>query len=312
MTRATRLILLPLTLLCLHAPVARAADEAKRLSQLSDPDPRVREEGRIGLYALKPADLPALLDATATAARGGRLPDAAAGLLKDVVRQIFATEAVPELPADAQNAQAAQAAANRQVRIRGGIVLNGPVPSACLGVSLPKLNFANAPNGFNNGGFQMRPDDTDPPTGAVISDRLPGFGAYGPLHDGEQIIGIDGRPADLLPDSQALIDAVLLCRPGERLNLLVSRGGKVVRVPVTLSVRPAEMVLDYTSSPIVLRKRVEADAYYAKRFAPLLAPLIAPPPPTPPTPPTPQERDDLAVPRPPTLAPPPPRLRLPR
>ena len=300
MASRARLLLLPL-LLCVAAPVARAADEAKRLSQLSDPDPRVREEGRIGLYALKPADLPALFDATATAARRGRLPDAAAGLLKDVVRQIFATEAVPEVPADARNAQAAQAAANDRVRIRGGIILNGPAAAACLGVSLPNLNSVNAPNGFNNGGFQMRPDDADAPTGAVISDRLPGFGAYGPLRDGEQIIGIDGSPAVALTNSQALIDEILRHSPGERLNLFVSRGGRIDRVPVTLSVRPAEMVMDYTSSPVVLRKRAEADGYYDKRFAPLLAPLIAPPP-------TPQERDDAAVPRPPTLAPPPPRL----
>lgn len=301
--RTVNLLLLAMLAL---APAARAADEGKLLAQLGEPDARSRRAAEVALYELEPKDLPDLLAATAKLQHEKKLPPGVSGLLKDVVRQIFATEAVPDLP----NGVPVEAP---RVVIRGGIVLNNPAaPAACLGISLP--NFASAQfNGINappNGGMGggMGGESAPFPVGAIVNERLPGFAAYGPLLNGDQIVGIDGPPAVALPDSDSLRGFVLSRRPGEKLALLISRAGKIVRIGVVLSPRPIDMELDYLNGTAVRRERIAADAYWRAKYAPLLGLRDDPDPAEDVT-----DRIESAVPNDrPQLAPPPPHLILPR
>ena len=267
---------LPLCLVALFVafapvPVLRAGTEGTWLKELGDPDPHVREAARVDLYALKPKDLPDLFAATAALQKAKALPPAAVGMLKGVVRQIFATAAVPDLPPN----RGPDAPPPGRLIIRGGIVQNAPMPgAACLGISLPLRNFgavrAGVINGPNGPQAMQGPSEEPYPVGAIVQERLPGFAAYGPLMTGDQIVGLDGPPAVALPDSDSLLGFILSRRPGEKLPLLISRAGKIERVTVELSVRPNDLASDYLNAEAVRRKRIEADAYWRAKYAPLL------------------------------------------
>ncbi|MGH7105784.1 MAG: S1C family serine protease, partial [Acetobacteraceae bacterium] len=74
-------------------------------------------------------------------------------------------------------------------------------------------------------------------SGVLVNAIVPGgpAGRAG-LRPGDVVLEVNGTP---VADPDAMIRAVASIRPGRRVRLLISRGGRRFDLPVTIGVRPA-------------------------------------------------------------------------
>lgn len=109
----------------------------------------------------------------------------------------------------------------------------------------------------------------------VVDSRMPGFGAYRALRDGDVILELEERPLAQPLDWNQFAEAIKAVRPGTTIHLRVLRGGEVIRRAVVLDARPADPTpLDpeaYTERVrALLSQRLRRAQEYIAREFPLL------------------------------------------
>jgi len=137
-------------------------------------------------------------------------------------------------------------------------------------VYLSEEPYDSLPQGFL--GITMSPLD-DNACGAVVESRMPGFCAYAALRDGDEITDIEERPLARPFDRNQFINVIQETPPGRTIHLKVLRQGRAVRVPVTLSRRPAganELNYELRVRELLARRRDAAAAYWEKTFYPAI------------------------------------------
>lgn len=103
-------------------------------------------------------------------------------------------------------------------------------------------------------------------SGVVVVRRVPGFGAYRMLRDGDIITQIEERPGERFDNTVSFGQAILSFRPGDTITLRVVRSGKTLRIAVQLRARP----LGITTAPVdawIQQQQELADQYWDKTFA---------------------------------------------
>jgi hypothetical protein len=119
-------------------------------------------------------------------------------------------------------------------------------------------------------------DDQDRyPEGVIVRERIPGFCAYRMLCDGDVICGIAESPRLRFTMSEDVSAAISGYHAGDRLNLIVRRGGRIVRVPVTLDPRPVQFGSQLTFDALEQTMLNDADNYWERNFAPLVEPSVS-------------------------------------
>jgi len=137
------------------------------------------------------------------------------------------------------------------------------------GIELPRQPWGFLGVELAMPGFMPDGQMVEEQSGAVILSRMPGFAAFEALCDGDLVVGVE--QAEELPvrsgtDLRAVISRF---RAGDRITLLVVRGGQVERIPVRLSARPA--VVDQAPLLEALAAFVEsAERYFDANFAPVI------------------------------------------
>jgi hypothetical protein len=132
-----------------------------------------------------------------------------------------------------------------------------------LGVTMSLSEFAGEP------GAAQRPE-------IVIDARMPGFEGYRALQDGDAVLDIEEASLPQPARRLHFIETIKGFKPGQKLTLKVLRQGQVLRVPVTLSPRPAErsdeIEMAYEARVKALRDRRDQTAgeYWRREFAPLV------------------------------------------
>jgi hypothetical protein len=137
------------------------------------------------------------------------------------------------------------------------------------GVELPRQPWGFLGVELAMPGFMPDGQMVEEQSGAVILSRMPGFAAFEALYDGDLIVGIEQieeLPVRSGTDLRAVISRF---RAGDRITLLVVRGGQTERVPIRLSARPA--VVDQGPLLDALGAFVEsAERYYEANFLPVI------------------------------------------
>jgi S1-C subfamily serine protease len=109
--------------------------------------------------------------------------------------------------------------------------------------------------------------------GAPVLARIPGFGAFRMLNDGDVILAlgqIGNQPRIEVNNADELIAAVKSVAPGETITLEVLRRGRVIEVPLTLGRRPIGIEGIGALDEFTNRRLDRAEAMWKKEFAPLL------------------------------------------
>jgi hypothetical protein len=132
------------------------------------------------------------------------------------------------------------------------------------------------------GGFADEEDAADSVAGgAVVSERIPGFGAFRALSDGDVIVAI-GDENGRVTGTRRLIELISGFRAGETVQFKVSRAGRIVDVPLTLDPRPANVERRAAAGPNVRNfndvwadEVLGAQRYWDQHFAPLMGPVTS-------------------------------------
>jgi hypothetical protein len=176
--------------------------------QLSNPDPKLRDQAKIDLMGFTAADLPALRQ---IAADNAPLSPQVIWALHEIVVQVFLAD---EKYKDLNNADCNAATAVS--------------PYFFLGVRWPQRSIQVDPT--------IR-------LGAEIDERLPGFPSFRFLRTGDMILGIyfdSDLPISLTPNCDMLIKTIQMHPLRQQIVLQVLRDGEIITVPVKMSPRPFE------------------------------------------------------------------------
>jgi hypothetical protein len=117
-----------------------------------------------------------------------------------------------------------------------------------------------------------RPGDEDRMQ-VMVETRMPGFGGFSALRDGDVILDVLGQPLPQPLDRDVFIDVIKAMRPGAVARLKVLRQGAVRIVPVKVSARPAEkaavnpLVYEGRVAELLYRRGEEAEKYWKENFA---------------------------------------------
>jgi len=106
--------------------------------------------------------------------------------------------------------------------------------------------------------------------GVAVVSRVPGFCSYRMLQDGDVLLAMLTPAGKIeISSNEQLIDAVTSARAGDTVTFEVLRQGRVLNVPITLDKKPLNLTtqLEEFSG----RRADEADEYWKRDFAPLLA-----------------------------------------
>jgi hypothetical protein len=113
----------------------------------------------------------------------------------------------------------------------------------------------------------------EPESGGVeVRRRMCGFCAFRYLEDGDIIRAVVGPPTLTVHMPDDIIAAVKTCHAGDIVVLEVLRGGRILRIPILLDVRPKLVALanEAATSEFLGRRQAEADNYWDETFEPLI------------------------------------------
>lgn len=105
--------------------------------------------------------------------------------------------------------------------------------------------------------------------GVVVVRRMPGFCGARMLRDGDVILGIVERPRVQFTTTDDFRAVVRDTGPGQTIHFQVLRLGRIIRVPITLDVRPADTGI-MGLEELLQRRGEAADEYWQKNFAPVI------------------------------------------
>ena len=120
-----------------------------------------------------------------------------------------------------------------------------------------------------------RPGDEDRMQ-VMVEGRMPGFGGYSALRDGDVILDVVGQPLPQPLAREVFIDVIKAMRPESVVKLKVLRQGTVRVVPVKVSARPAEkaavnaLAYEGKVAELLYRRGEEAEKYWKESFAGLI------------------------------------------
>ncbi|HEV8292356.1 MAG TPA: hypothetical protein VGP94_10550, partial [Tepidisphaeraceae bacterium] len=120
-----------------------------------------------------------------------------------------------------------------------------------------------------------RPGDEDRMQ-VMVETRMPGFGGYAALRDGDVILDVVGQPLPQPLDRDVFIDVIKAMRPNSVAKLKVLRQGAVRMVPVKVSARPAEkaavnpMAYEGKVAELLYRRGEEAEKFWKENFGPVI------------------------------------------
>jgi hypothetical protein len=106
-------------------------------------------------------------------------------------------------------------------------------------------------------------DQANPP---IVIQRLPGFAAYRAFADGDLLIRMASPRVVEFTSRSSVALSIGSCLPGDEVEIDVLRGGRVIRVKVTLDAWPAGLEPQSFSAV----RAAEGERYFEKHFAPLL------------------------------------------
>lgn len=116
-----------------------------------------------------------------------------------------------------------------------------------------------------------RPGDEDRMQ-VMVETRMPGFGGFASLRDGDVIVDIVGQPLPQPLDRDVFIDVIKAMKPGAVAKLKVLRQGAVRIIPVKVSARPAEkaavnaLAYEGKVAELLYRRSEEAEKYWKENF----------------------------------------------
>ncbi len=143
-------------------------------------------------------------------------------------------------------------------------------------VYLSGLPYPHSPRGFIGVVLAAVPAITENRVVVIepvrIEGRLPGFGAYGSLLDGDLILALDD-PASPLRGKIDFTNRVANVAAGEAIAMRVLRQGRVIDVSVVVNHRP--LVADVAGGQMTIadfqrQRQDRADAYWREHFAPIV------------------------------------------
>jgi len=117
-----------------------------------------------------------------------------------------------------------------------------------------------------------RPGDEDRMQ-VMVEGRMPGFGGYASLRDGDVILDVVGQPLPQPLDRDVFIDVIKSMRPGSIAKLKVLRQGAQRVVPVKVSARPAEkaavnpLAYEGKVAELLYRRGEQAEKFWKENFA---------------------------------------------
>jgi hypothetical protein len=120
-----------------------------------------------------------------------------------------------------------------------------------------------------------RPGDEDRMQ-VMVETRMPGFGGFAALRDGDVILDILGKPLPQPLDREVFIDVIKAMPPGSIAKLKVLRQGATRIIPVRVSARPAEkaavnaLAYEGKVAELLYRRGEEAEKYWKENFAPVV------------------------------------------
>jgi len=116
-----------------------------------------------------------------------------------------------------------------------------------------------------------RPGDEDRMQ-VMVEGRMPGFGGYAALRDGDVILDVVGQPLPQPLDRDVFIDVIKAMRPNSAVKLKVLRQGASRVVTVKVSARPAEkaavnpMAYEGKVAELLYRRGEEAEKFWKENF----------------------------------------------
>jgi hypothetical protein len=116
-----------------------------------------------------------------------------------------------------------------------------------------------------------RPADEDRMQ-VMVETRMPGFGGFAALRDGDVILDIIGQPLPQPLDREVFIDVIKAMRPDSVVKLKVLRQGAIRVVPVKVSPRPAEkasvnaLAYEGKVQELLYRRSQEAEKFWKDNF----------------------------------------------
>jgi len=178
------------------APATQPSDQiATWFAELSNRDPKVREQARIGLMGISRDDLRIvrrLVD------KSRPLAPSQATALHEIVAHVFLTS------------QPYEAVLGR---------------TGFLGVQFE-------PTGFNP--IDPNANDEEQQVGVVVIKRMPGFCAYRHLLDGDVIVGAAEAPNQPIRKAADLTQIITSLKGGDTVHLQVLRGGQQIEIAIPL------------------------------------------------------------------------------
>lgn len=246
------------------APATQPIAEVQRwFDGLADADADVRDASSQRLMALTRDDLPTLQRVVAATKQLALTQTTA---LHDIVIHVY-------LSGETYEVNGAQGFL--------GLMQGDPLHDSSVVVSVP----ANPADEEATAGEERR--------GVAVRNRLPGFAGYGALRTGDVIlafsIAIDRNGQAVGHDMQekvteynrnlsdwgTLIDEVGRIPGGTRVGFDVLRQGRLMRIPIVLSPRPAWAKTFEETEPVLLERERKSEAYWQKVFAPLVGETVS-------------------------------------
>ncbi len=234
----------PTTQIAATAPVSSfpvGSPFRRYFNQLTDPDPKVRDQARQDLMGIKGEDLPKLRQLVVDHLPIS--PDQTAAL-RDIVRQAYLASEKYDIP--------------------GGASTD---PSGSDGPFFLGLMW----------GIEL--DAADTRLGVTVDERLPGFPSYRFLRKGDMILGIwihpdtplPKQPDWLTPNRQALISAISSSPRSQDIVLQLIRNGQVITVPIKMAPKPLDADPTHPESLQTFKalRAERAETYWQENFAPL-------------------------------------------
>jgi hypothetical protein len=110
-------------------------------------------------------------------------------------------------------------------------------------------------------------------SGVSIRATMPGFVAYESFEEGDRLIGMrTGEGLERLVNYGDLRNAFYRLAPGDHVEFLVMRGGRILRIPVVIDERLAALPgVDEQWSRMEATAKREAEAFWEEHLSPLLS-----------------------------------------